>query len=196
MALFAQRETRDNRQPTRYLHAMPLFTRTRDNWFLSNNATVCGDVRVGELSSFWFNAVARGDVAKIVIGRRVNVQDGAVLHCDSGVENVIEDDVTIGHRAIVHGSRVGEGSLVGMGAVLLGGTKIGRECLIAAGAVVPPGLVVPDRSLVVGVPGKVARPLGEKDLAYMRWLTTHYVELAERYTREDDVRPNGARLPA
>ena len=174
---------------------MPHFTRTADNWFLARNATVCGDVTVGALSSFWFNAVARGDVAPIVIGRRVNVQDGAVIHCDSGLENVIEDDVTIGHRAVVHGGRVGRGTLVGMGAVVLGKTRIGQECLIAAGAVVPPGLQVPDRMLVVGVPGKVARPVGEKDLAYMRWLTTHYAELAERYTVEDDVRPLGVPAP-
>lgn len=174
---------------------MPLFTRTAGNWFLANNATVCGDVTVGEGSSFWFTAVARGDVAPIVLGKRVNVQDGAVLHCDSGVENVIGDDVTIGHRAVVHGSHIGRGTLIGMGAVVLGRTKIGQECLIAAGAVVPPGLVVPDRMLVVGVPGKIARPVSEKDLAYMRWLTTHYAELAERYTIEDDVRPRGGATP-
>lgn len=168
---------------------MPLFTRTAGNWFLANNATVCGDVTVGEGSSFWFNAVVRGDVAPIEIGKRVNVQDGAVIHCDNGVRNVIEDDVTIGHRAVVHGANVGRGTLIGMGAVVLGRTKIGRECLIAAGAVVPPGLEIPDRMLVVGLPGKVVRPLGEKDLAYMRWLTTHYVDLAARYATEDDVRP-------
>jgi carbonic anhydrase/acetyltransferase-like protein (isoleucine patch superfamily) len=174
---------------------MPRFTRTAGDWFLADNATVCGDVTVGPLSSFWFGAVARGDVAPIVLGRRVNVQDGAVIHCDSGVENVIEDDVTIGHRAVVHGGRVGRGTLIGMGAVVLGQTRIGQECLIAAGAVVPPGLQVPDRMLVVGVPGKIARPVTEKDLAYMRWLTTHYAELAERYAVEDDVRPSGKPRP-
>src|SRR5882724_7034617 len=103
---------------------MPRFTRTSGDWFLADNATVCGDVTVGKSSSVWFNAVIRGDVAPIIIGRRVNVQDGSIIHCDSGVENTIEDDVTIGHRAIVHGAQVGRGTLVGMGAVLLGGTKI------------------------------------------------------------------------
>lgn len=174
---------------------MPRFTRTSGNWFLADNATVVGDVTVGELSSFWFNAVARGDVAPIVIGRRVNVQDGTVIHCDSGVPNIIEDDVTIGHRAIVHGAYVGAGSLIGMGSVLLSQTRIGKNCLVAAGAVVPPGLNVPDGMLVIGVPGKIARPVTDKDLKYMRWLTTHYVEIAERYTRENDVRPTGQRLP-
>ena len=89
---------------------MPRFTRTPGNWFLADNATICGDVTIGELSSFWFNAVVRGDVAPITIGRRVNVQDAAVIHCDTGVPNVIEDDVTIGHGAIVHGMFVGQGS--------------------------------------------------------------------------------------
>src|SRR3954453_15235202 len=175
---------------------MPRFTRTPENWFLADNATVCGDITVGELSSFWFNAVARGDVAPILIGRRVNVQDGAVIHCDSGVENVIEDDVTIGHRAVVHGAHVGKGTLIGMGSILLSRTKIGKDCLIAAGAVVPPGLEVPDGMLVIGVPGKIARPVSEKDLKYMRWLTGHYVELAERYTREENVRPTGGTSPS
>jgi carbonic anhydrase/acetyltransferase-like protein (isoleucine patch superfamily) len=150
-------------------------------YFLAHNCTVTGDVRISAEASFWFNAVVRGDVAPITIGRRVNVQDGAVIHCDTGFANVIEDDVTIGHRAIVHGSHVGQGSLVGMGAVLLGKTKVGRECLIAAGAVVPPGLEVPDRMVVMGVPGRIARPVKDAELDYMRWLVPHYIELARRY---------------
>ncbi len=166
---------------------MPLFTKTSGNYFLAHNAIVVGEVAIGELTSFWFGAVVRGDVAPVTIGRRVNVQDGVVIHCDTDVPNVIEDDVTIGHRAVVHGAHVGQGSLIGMGAVVLGGSKIGRECLIAAGAVVPPGLVVPDRTLVIGVPGRVSRPVGEKDLAYMKWLTGHYVELAEKYVRAKDA---------
>lgn len=169
---------------------MPLFTKTPGNYFVAHNATIVGDVTVGELSSFWFNAVVRGDVAPVTIGRRVNVQDGVCVHCDTDVPNVIEDDVTIGHGAIVHGTHVGAGTLIGMGSVVLSRTKIGRECLIAAGAVVPPDLVVPDRMLVVGVPGKIARPLKDKDFEYMRWLTTHYVELAQKYVegKEAQVR--------
>ena len=168
---------------------MPLFKRTPAGFFVAHNAMVVGDVTAGESCSFWFNAVVRGDVAPVVIGKRVNVQDGVVIHCDTGVPNVIEDDVTIGHGAIVHGKFVGRGTLIGMGSVLLSRTRIGRECLIAAGAVVPPDTEVPDRMLVVGVPGKAIRPVNEQDLGYMRWLTDHYVELAERYTREEDVRP-------
>ena len=160
---------------------MPLFTRSAGNAFFAHNATVVGNVTVGEHASFWFNAVVRGDVAPVTIGRRVNVQDGACIHCDSGVPNVIEDDVVIGHGAIVHGMFVGRGSLVGMGAKLLGRTRIGRECLVAAGAVVPPGLEVPDRMVVMGVPGKIVRPVREEELKYMRWLVPHYVELAQEY---------------
>jgi carbonic anhydrase/acetyltransferase-like protein (isoleucine patch superfamily) len=168
---------------------MPLFTKTPGNYFIAHNASVVGDVTIGEQASFWFNAVVRGDVAPVTIGRRVNVQDGCVIHCDTDVPNVIEDDVTIGHRAVVHGVHVGQGTLIGMGAVVLSRTRIGRACLIGAGTVVPPGLEVPDRMLVVGVPGRVVRPVGEKDLEYMRWLTGHYIELAERYTREENVVP-------
>src|SRR2546430_13551081 len=138
---------------------MTLFTRTSGNYFLAHNATITGDVAIGELTSFWFNAVVRGDVAPITIGRRVNVQDGAIIHCDTDVPNVIGDDVTIGHGAIVHGMFVGRGSLIGMGATLLGRTKIGREGLIGAGAGVPPGLEVPDRMVVMGGPGRNIRPL-------------------------------------
>jgi carbonic anhydrase/acetyltransferase-like protein (isoleucine patch superfamily) len=140
-----------------------------------------GDVKAGRQSSFWFNAVVRGDVAPITIGQRVNVQDQAVIHCDTDVPNVIEDDVVIGHGAIVHGIFVGRGSLIGMSATLLSRTRVGSECLIAAGAVVVPDMVIPDRHLVAGVPAKVIRPLKEEDLAYIRWLTNHYVELAQKY---------------
>jgi carbonic anhydrase/acetyltransferase-like protein (isoleucine patch superfamily) len=160
---------------------MRLITRTAAGYFLAHNATLAGEITIGEDASFWFNAVVRGDVAPITIGRRVNVQDCAVIHCDTGVPNVIEDDVTIGHGAIVHGTFVGRGSLVGMGAKLLGRTRIGRECLVAAGAVVPPGLKVPDGMVVMGVPGKIVRPVKDEELEYMRWLVPHYVELAENY---------------
>lgn len=152
-------------------------------YFAAHNCTITGDVKIAAEASFWFTAVVRGDVAPISIGRRVNVQDGAVVHCDSGIANDIEDDVTIGHRAIVHGAFVGKGSLIGMGATLLGRTRIGRECLVAAGAVVPPGLVVPDKMVVMGVPGKIVRSVKPEELEYMRWLTHHYVELARKYAK-------------
>lgn len=158
-------------------------TRTKGGWYRAHNCTVVGDVSIGLDSSVWFSAVIRGDVAKVTIGRRVNVQDCAVVHCDTGVPNDIEDNVVIGHGAIVHGKRVGTGSLIGMGATLLSRSVIGRDCLIAAGALVAPDMVVPDRSLVKGVPGKVARTIEPADLEYMKWLQGHYVELAEKYIR-------------
>jgi carbonic anhydrase/acetyltransferase-like protein (isoleucine patch superfamily) len=160
---------------------MALFRRTFAGVLLAHNATVVGDVLIGEQSSVWFNAVIRGDVAPVRIGKRVNVQDNCTIHCDTDVENVIEDDVTIGHGAIVHGQFVGAGSLIGMHATLLSRTRIGRGCLIAAGAVVPPDLVVPDGMAVMGVPGKIVRPVKQDELKYMRWLNPHYVELAEKY---------------
>ena len=160
---------------------MPLITRHTDGSFRAHNSTVVGEVNVGELASVWFGAVVRGDVAPVTIGRRTNVQDNAVVHCDTGVPNIIEEDVVIGHGAIVHGMFVGAGTLVGMGSTLLSRTKIGRGCLIAAGAVVPPGLEVPDGMAVMGVPGKIVRPVKPDELKYMKWLTEHYVELAENY---------------
>jgi carbonic anhydrase/acetyltransferase-like protein (isoleucine patch superfamily) len=158
-----------------------MFRKTLGNYFVAHNATITGDVSIGELSSFWFNAVVRGDVAPITIGSRVNVQDQVVIHCDTDVPNVIEDDVSIGHAAVVHGTYVGRGTLIGMHATLLGKSRIGSECLIAAGAVVPPGLEVPDRMVVMGVPGKIVRAIREDELEYLRWLPGRYIELAQRY---------------
>ena len=160
---------------------MPLFKKTPAGIYIAYNSTVVGDVEAGEHASFWFNAVVRGDVAPVRYGRRVNVQDCAVVHCDTDVPNEIGDDVTIGHSAVVHGRSIGNGSLIGMSATVLSRTKIGNECLIGAGAVVPPDMVVPDRMLVVGVPGKIARPIKDEELKYMRWLTEHYVEVAQKY---------------
>ena len=160
---------------------MELLIKTPQNYYRTHNATIVGEVRIGELCNFWFGSVVRGDVAPVTLGRRVNVQDGVIVHCETGKENVIEDDVSIGHRAVVHGSRIGRGTLIGMTATVLGGTVIGRECIIAAGAVVPPGMEVPDGSVVMGVPGKIVRPVSEAELKYMRWIPGRYVDLAEQY---------------
>jgi carbonic anhydrase/acetyltransferase-like protein (isoleucine patch superfamily) len=160
------------------------FRKTSRNIYLAPTAIVVGDVRIGELASFWFGAVVRGDVAPVHIGRRVNVQDNAVIHCDSGVDNVIEDDVVIGHSAVVHGEYIGQGSLIGMGATVLGKSRIGKGCLIAAKALVSPGMVVPDGHVVMGVPGKVVRPIKPEEQKYIAWLTEHYVSLAEKYVVE------------
>ena len=154
-------------------------------WFIADTARVLGDVRVGRGVSFWFGSVARGDVAPITVGDGTNVQDNAVIHCDAGVPNEIGEHVTIGHAAVVHGASVGDWSLIGMSATLLGKSAIGRECLVAAGAVVPPGMNVPNRTLVAGVPARIVRELNDADLAYLRRLPPHYTQLAARYAAGD-----------
>jgi len=155
--------------------------RETDGRYIADTARVIGDVRLGRDVSVWYGVVIRGDVAPVVIGEGTNVQDNAVLHCDHRYANVIGRRVTIGHGAIVHGESVGDHSLIGMGAVVLSRTKIGRGCLIAAGAVVPPGLEVPDGSVVMGVPGKIVRGVSDEDRAYLDKLPSHYVALAGRH---------------
>jgi carbonic anhydrase/acetyltransferase-like protein (isoleucine patch superfamily) len=162
---------------------MALISRTAAGYYRAHTSVITGDVTIAPLASFWFGAVVRGDVAPIAIGRRTNVQDNAVIHCDTDVPNVIGDDVVIGHGAIVHGARVGDRCLIGMGATLLSGTKLGNDVFVAAGAVVPPNLEVPDGMMVMGVPGRIVRPVSEKEREYMRWLAQHYVEVAERYVK-------------
>lgn len=155
--------------------------------FIADTARVIGDVRLGRDVSVWYGAVIRGDVAPIVIGDGSNIQDNAVVHCDHRFANVIGRDVIIGHGAIVHGELVGDNTLIGMGAVVLGRTRIGRGCLIAAGAVVPPGMVVPDGMVVVGVPGRIARPVGDADRAYLAKLPSHYVRLAGHHAAHPEA---------
>lgn len=160
---------------------MQLVSEHSDGSYRACSALVVGDVTIGRQSSFWFQTVVRGDVAPIRIGQRVNLQDAAVIHVDAGVPNVIEDEVTIGHGAVLHGEFVGRGTLIGMRATLLGHSRIGSECLVAAGAVVPPGLVVPDRHMVAGVPARIIRPVKEEEIQYIRYTIGRYVELAQEY---------------
>lgn len=154
--------------------------------FIADTARVLGDVRLGPSVSVWYGAVIRGDVAPIVIGERTNVQDNAVIHCDHLYANVIGSDVIIGHGAIVHGEWIGDNTLIGMGAKVLGHTKIGSGCIIGAGAVVPPGMEVPDHSVVVGVPGAIVRDTNEADRAYLAKLPSHYRALARRHAEQPD----------
>ena len=156
--------------------------------YLADTARVVGEVELGEGVNLWYGAVIRGDVAPVSIGTGTNIQDAAVVHCDSDVPNVIEANVSVGHGAIVHGKRVGEGTLIGMGATVLGQTVIGRGCLVAAGALVPPGLEVPDGHVVMGVPGRVVRPINDKERAYLAWLAPHYVELARLHATQPQDR--------
>lgn len=149
--------------------------------FLAPTATVTGDVTLGPGVNVWFGAVVRGDVAPIVLGANVNLQDGAIVHCDFGCPMVVEPGAVVGHAAVLHGVRVGADVLVGIGAKLLGGTDIGAGSVIAAGAVVPPGLVVPPRALVMGVPGRVVRAVTDDELARTRTICARYLEMAQKY---------------
>ncbi len=158
----------------------------REGTYIADTARVIGDVRIGADASVWYGASIRGDVAPIVIGSRTNIQDNAVVHCDHRYANIIGEDVTIGHGAVVHGELVDDRTLIGMRAVVMGHTKIGRDCLIAAGAVVPPGLVVPDGMVVMGVPGRIVREVSDADRAYLAKLPPHYVGLAKRHAAHPD----------
>lgn len=131
--------------------------------FVASGARVIGDVVLGSGASVWYNAVLRGDSAPIVVGARSNVQDNVSVHVDSGRPVTIGTDVSIGHNAVVHGCTIGDGSLIGMGSVILSGAEIGPGCLVAGGAVVLEGTVVPAGSLVAGVPAKVRRALSEEE---------------------------------
>ena len=154
--------------------------------YLADTARVTGQIVMGAGVSVWYGAAVRGDVAQITIGEGTNVQDNATVHCDSGVPNEIGRRVTIGHNAVVHGRSIGDGSLIGMHATVLGRSVIGERCLVAAGALVPPGLEVPDDHVVMGVPGRVMRPTNEKEKQYLSWLAEHYVKLAQRYHEQPD----------
>ncbi len=149
--------------------------------WLADTATVIGDVVLGAGANIWYAAVVRGDVARITLGERVNLQDGVIVHCDAGFPQVVEPGVVVGHAAVLHGVRVGANTLVGIGARLLSGTDIGEDCLIAAGAVVPPGLTVPPGAVVMGVPGKVVRSITATEIANTRTLCARYQEMAHRH---------------
>jgi carbonic anhydrase/acetyltransferase-like protein (isoleucine patch superfamily) len=142
--------------------------------FIAATATVIGQVEIGEGASIWYGAVVRGDVERIVIGKSSNVQDGAILHGDPGKPTILEDYVTIGHRAVVHSAHIEQGSLIGIGAIVLDGVRVGAGSIVGAGSVVTKD--VPPRSLVVGVPAKLMRPVSETEAAEL-------IEHARRYER-------------
>jgi carbonic anhydrase/acetyltransferase-like protein (isoleucine patch superfamily) len=152
--------------------------------FIAEGAQLIGDVILGEGASVWFNAVVRGDVGQIRIGARSNVQDLSCVHVTGGAWNTtIGDDVSIGHRAVLHGCTVGDACLIGIGAVLLDGAEIGEESIIGACALVTPGTRIPPRVLALGAPAKVVRPLTDEEIRFRRVHAQSYVEYAERYQR-------------
>lgn len=155
----------------------------RGGYYVAETAVVVGDVRCGKGSSIWFGAVVRGDLARITIGRMTNIQDLVVVHTDPDKDLVIGSNVTVGHHAVVHGSRVGDQCLIGIGAILLGGSVVGKGSVIGAGAVVREGQIIPPRSLVVGVPARVIGVVGPKELRSHLARARRYYRLARRYLR-------------
>ena len=149
--------------------------------FRAGNATVTGDVTIGNQVGIWFGAVIRADKDRIVIGDRSNVQDNCVVHTSRGFPVLIGSDVSIGHGAIIHGSTIGNRVLVGMGAIVLNGANIGDGSVIGAGAVVTEGMIVPERSVVVGVPGKIIKQASDSQQQYILTNAASYVELAGEY---------------
>ena len=150
-------------------------------WWLAPDADVIGAVRIGPGCGIWFGAVLRGDNAPITLGARCNVQEHAVLHVDADAPVVVGDDVTIGHRAIVHGCTVGSNTLIGMGAIVLSRATIGRDSLVGAGALVPEGRAYPDGSLLIGAPARVARPLRPDEITALTRSSAHYVANWRRF---------------
>jgi carbonic anhydrase/acetyltransferase-like protein (isoleucine patch superfamily) len=151
--------------------------------YVAPGAIVVGDVLMAAGVNIWFGSVVRGDLARITFGARVNIQDGCIVHTDHGAPMEIGEGVVVGHRAVLHGRRVGRDTLVGMGALLLTGCEIGEECLIGAGALVTEGRRIPPRSVVMGMPAKVVREIRPEELERTHAICASYLELAQRYAR-------------
>jgi carbonic anhydrase/acetyltransferase-like protein (isoleucine patch superfamily) len=150
--------------------------------WVADTAQVMGRVRLGQDASVWFGAVIRGDNEWITIGARSNVQEGCVLHTDMGMPLTVGDDVTVGHQVMLHGCTVGDGSLIGIQAVVLNGVRIGKNCLVGAGSVVTEGKEFPDNVLILGSPAKVVRELSPEQAARLRMSAAFYVNNAKRFS--------------
>jgi carbonic anhydrase/acetyltransferase-like protein (isoleucine patch superfamily) len=156
------------------------------NVYLAPTAAVVGDVELGDETSVWYGAVLRGDVGKIRIGQRTNVQDLACIHMSLGLSHAeIGDFVTIGHHATIHGARIQDGALIGIGSIVLDNAVIGHEAWVGAGALVPAGMQVPPRTLVLGQPARVVRELAEEDYLLGRRLAERYVGVAREHATVD-----------
>jgi len=158
-----------------------------DNYFIADSAMVIGSVVLGNNVSIWFNAVVRGDNNSITIGDNTNVQDCAVLHNEHDQPLIVGKNVTVGHKAVLHGCEVGDNSLIGINAVVLNGAKIGKNCLIGSNALVPEGKEIPDGSLVVGSPGRVIRNLSQEQLDLLEESVQIYLRNMKKY--QDGLSP-------
>lgn len=153
--------------------------------YIDQSAQVIGDVHIGEESSVWCNAVLRGDMFYIRIGNRTNVQDNSVIHTRTGSHpTILEDEVTVGHSVTLHGCYVEQGSLIGIGSIVLDDVRVGTKSLVAAGSLIAPGTIIPPRSLVMGIPAKVKRGLSDEEVASLDLFWQNYVEFTKKYKTE------------
>jgi carbonic anhydrase/acetyltransferase-like protein (isoleucine patch superfamily) len=166
-----------------------LEVRAEGEYWVADNAVVLGNVLFKQDASVWFNAVLRGDNDLITVGEGSNIQDGSVLHTDPGYPLNIGAHVTIGHKVMLLGCDIGEGSLIGINAVVLNGAKIGKNCIIGANALITEGKEIPDNSMVMGSPGKVVKTLTDEQAAGIRMGAAHYVENARRFRETLKVQP-------
>ena len=155
-----------------------------DGHFFADNASIIGSVRLRAQSSVWFNCVLRGDNDWIDIGERSNIQDNSVLHTDPGLQLVVGNGVTVGHRVMLHGCRVGDHSLVGIGSTILNGASVGRNCVVGAHSLITENKTFPDGSLIMGSPAKVARPLTDDEIAMLKRSADVYVANARRFSEQ------------
>ncbi|MEF8722760.1 gamma carbonic anhydrase family protein [Candidatus Accumulibacter phosphatis] len=152
--------------------------------WVAPTAIVIGDVRLAKNASIWWNATLRGDNDPISIGENSNIQDNSVLHTDEGVPLIVGRNVTVGHLVMLHGCRIGDGSLIGIGSVLLNHAVIGKGCIVGANTLIPEGKVFPDYSLIIGSPGKVIRQLSDAEVERLAHSADHYVANWQRYRLE------------
>ena len=152
-----------------------------DNFWIAPNASVIGEVNLERDASIWFNAILRADNEPITIGEGSNVQDGAIIHTDPGFACRIGKKVTVGHMAMLHGCSIGDGSLIGIGSVILNGAKIGKNCIIGSKALVTEGMEVPDGSMVLGIPGKIKKTLTEEEQSIVSLGAEHYIDNYKKY---------------
>ena len=152
-----------------------------DDAWIADTAAVIGKVTLEAGANVWFGAVIRGDVEHITVGEHSNVQDGAVMHADSGVPLTLGKGITVGHNAMLHGCTVGDYSLIGINAVVLNGAKIGKHCIIGANSLIPEGKEIPDGSLVMGSPGEVVKTLNDQQKKMLELSAAHYVQNAKRF---------------
>ena len=158
-------------------------TTENDDFWIAPDATVIGDVQMARDSSIWFNCTLRGDNEPIIIGEGTNVQDNSVIHTDPGFVCRIGKFVTVGHQAMLHGCEIGDGSLIGIGSVILNGAKIGKNCIIGSKALVTEGMEIPDGAMVLGVPGKVIRILDDEEQSAVSLGAEHYIQNYKKYKK-------------